>query len=149
MRYGLMFLMVLGGMLLAFQVPVNVRLRESLNSPVLSAATSFFVGAVVLLLIVATGALGGSGNGLEGFRSAPLWSFLGGICGASYVLFSILTLPRVGAAVTISCAILGQQIAALLVDSFGLFGAPRLPFTAARIAGVLLLVSGVFLLQRK
>lgn len=113
MRYPFLFLMVLGGLLLSFQVPINVRLRESLNSPVLSAATSFFIGATLLFLIVATGALGRTGNGLNGFRSAPLWAFLGGVGGASYVLFSILSLPRVGAAVTISCAILGQQVGAL------------------------------------
>lgn len=149
MRYSLMLLMVLGGLFLSFQVPINVRLRESLNSPVLSAATSFFVGAIVLFLIVAAGGLGGTGNGWNGYRAAPLWSLLGGVCGAGYVLFSILSLPRTGAAVTISCAILGQQVGALLVDSLGLFGTPRLAFTASRLAGVLLLAGGVLLLQRK
>ncbi len=149
MRLTLMLLMAVGGALLAFQVPINTRLRESLGSPILSAAVSFLVGTLVLFLIVASGVLGNFGNGLRGFREAPVWAYLGGLAGAFYVFFSILALPRVGAAVTISCAILGQQLGSLLIDSFGLFGVPRLPFTVTRGAGVLLLASGVWILQRR
>ena len=148
MRLFLILLMVVAGFGLAFQVAVNSGLRESLASPVLSASVSFIVGTLALLLIVALGQAGGAGAGAAGFRAAPWWAFLGGLGGASHALMSILTLPRVGAAPTITAAILGQQIGALLLDSFGWLGVQKCP-DALRIAGALLLLGGVLLMQRK
>ncbi|MND03318.1 hypothetical protein D3C83_230870 [compost metagenome] len=43
--------------------------------------------------------------------------------------------------------IVGQLAAALVIDHFGLFGAEVIPISAARVAGVLLLVGGVALIR--
>lgn len=149
MRFAFAALAALGGFAIAMQVPINSRLREAVASPVMSATISFVTGAAALLLITGTGALGGTGLGWAGMRTAPAWAYLGGLCGVCYVLFAILALPKVGAAVTIASAVFGQQAAALLVDSLGLFGVPRVPLTTARLAGAVLVLLGVWLVQRK
>ncbi len=149
MRWFFICLMAASGFCIALQVPINSRLREAVASPVLSATISFIVGTVALAVIAALGWLGGTGTGWAGLRSAPAWAFLGGICGACYVLFAIVAIARIGAAVTIGSAIFGQQVASLLVDTFGWFGATRVPPTPTRLLGALLLFLGVLLLQRR
>lgn len=143
------FLAVLGGFCIATQVPINSRLREAVASPVLSAAISFAIGTLAMLLMTALGVLGGVGSGWEGMRLAPAWAYLGGLCGASYVLFTILAIPKLGAALTVASAVFGQQVAALLVDSLGLFGVVRVPLTLTRLAGAALVFAGVLLVQKK
>jgi transporter family-2 protein len=96
-----------------------------------------------------TGALGGIGNAPAGFRVAPWWAFIGGACGAVYVVASVVALPKIGAARAVCAAIVGQQVASLLFDTFGWMGVPKTPLTPGRIAGSILLFVGVVLLQRK
>jgi transporter family-2 protein len=82
-------------------------------------------------------------------QSAPLWAYLGGALGVSFVLGSIIAIPRVGVVVVICAAILGQMVGSYLADSFGWFGVERVPFNPVRLAGMALLVAGVLLVQRK
>lgn len=145
----LIVLVVAAGSLMPVQIAINSRLREAVGSPVASALVSFLVGSAALLAVMALGGLGGRGAGMAGFATAPWWAFLGGLCGAFYVCLSIIALPRLGAAVIIAAAVLGQQAASLLLDSSGWLGVPRVPLTGGRLAGTLLLLLGVWLLQRR
>ncbi len=147
MRWALLVSVAAAGFGLSCQGAVNSRLREAVESPVLSAAISFGVGTVLLWSCVAAGLLGGAGAGARGLAQAPLWSLCGGLLGAFYVLAAILAVPKLGAALTISVAILGQQCAALLLDSTGWLGVPRAPLSLARVLGAALIVLGVALLQ--
>jgi transporter family-2 protein len=111
-----------------FQGPINARLRVAVDSPVLSAAISFLSGGLLLLCIMATGAFRGTGADLRGMQSAPLWAYLGGALGVSFVLGSIVATPQVGVVVVICAAILGQMVGSYLADSFGWFGVERVPY---------------------
>ena len=71
MRLLSTLVMLLAGFCLSIQGPISARLRLALESPVFAAAVSFLSGALVLLCITATGALGGTGAGLRGLQSAP------------------------------------------------------------------------------
>jgi transporter family-2 protein len=153
LRHGavgwLIVLVVAAGSLMPVQIAINSRLREAIGSPVASALVSFLVGTTALLVVMLLGGLGGKGTGFPGFATAPWWAFLGGLCGAIYVCLSIIALPRLGAAVIIAAAVLGQQVASMILDSSGWLGVPRVPLTGARLAGTLLLFVGVWLLQRR
>jgi bacterial/archaeal transporter family-2 protein len=143
------FAMVLAGFFISIQGPINARLRLAVESPVLSAAISFLTGGLVLLCIMASGAFGGTGAGLRGMQSAPLWAYLGGSLGVSFVLGSIIAIPQVGVVVVICAAILGQMAGSYLADTLGWFGVERVPFSPVRLAGIVLLVLGVLMVQRK
>jgi transporter family-2 protein len=84
-----------------------------------------------------------------GGLSVPAWAYLGGLCGAFYVLISIIALPRLGAVAVIALALVGQQVAAVVIDTFGLFNAPRIPLSGTRLLGVALVAIGVVLVQYK
>jgi bacterial/archaeal transporter family-2 protein len=149
MRFLLVLVMVIAGFFISIQGPINARLRVAAGSPVLSAAISFLSGGAILLCVMATGSFGGTGAGLRGLQSAPLWAYLGGVLGISFVLGSIVVIPKVGVVVVICAAILGQMLGSYLTDTFGWFGVERVPFNPARLVGIVLLLSGVLLVQRK
>ena len=149
MRLLPVLIMVVAGFFISIQGPINARLRLAVDSPVLSAAISFLSGGLVLLCIMATGAFGGTGTGLRGMQSAPLWAYLGGVLGISFVLGSIVAVPQVGVVVVICAAILGQMVGSYLVDTLGWFGVDKVPFNPVRLAGIGLMVLGVLLVQRR
>jgi len=149
MRSLLICLMVCAGFCIAIQGAVNSRLRLAVDSPVLSSAISFLSGGLVLILLMTTGALGGTGTGFKGIQTAPLWAFLGGVLGIGYVLGNILSIPRLGTATTICSAIVGQMAGSYLVDTLGWFGVAKLPFSLTRLVGMILLLVGVILVQKK
>ena len=149
MRLLPVLVMVAAGFFISIQGPVNARLRASVESPVLSAAISFLSGGLLLLCIMATGAFGGVGTGFRGMQSAPLWAYLGGALGVTFVLGSIVAIPQVGVVVVICAAILGQMAGSYLADTLGWFGVERVPFNPIRLTGIVLLVCGVLLVQRK
>jgi bacterial/archaeal transporter family-2 protein len=111
----LVLVMVIAGFFISIQGPINARLRVAVDSPVLSAAISFLSGGLILLCVMATGALGGTGTGFRGLQSAPLWAYLG----VSFVLGAIVAIPKVGVVVVICAAILGQMVGSYLADTFG------------------------------
>ncbi len=145
----MLVVMMLSGFGLGAQLVLNSRLREAVESPVLSALVSFTVGGALLAILMALGLFGGAGNAPAGFRGLPFWAFLGGICGAVYVVASIVALPRIGAATTVCATVLGQQVISLLFDTFGWLGVPRTPLTPGRLVGAAMLFVGVVLMQRK
>ena len=78
---------------------------------------------------------------------APWWVWTGGLLGAFYVLGSIVTAPKLGAATLVAMILAGQALASLAVDHFGWVGFDEQPVTVLRVAGVLLLAGGVALVR--
>lgn len=142
MNAGYVGLMVVVGLLMAFQAPINAALRT--NVGVLeSALVSFLVGAVLLTAVVATFGRGSLG----GLRSAPPWQFLGGAIGTVFVISSLLSAPKIGVAGLIVAALAGQMVGALAIDAFGWFNLERRPVDGWRLAGIVLLAVSVWLLN--
>jgi transporter family-2 protein len=78
---------------------------------------------------------------------APWGLYIGGLCGFIIILSLPFIFPKIGAAVTIALFILGQGVAALVIDHFGLLGMPKEPITLARVAGLLLVGGGLALIR--
>ena len=149
MQFGILALLILGGIGLTLQAAVNSRLREAVGVPVLSALISFGVGAAALGLLAAFGVLGRGRVSLSLLQGNPWWMWIGGLFGAFYVVLAVIGVPKVGSAVVVACAVFGQIAAALVLDSFGWLGVPRTPLNVWRIAGAVLLMAGVLLIQQK
>lgn len=134
------------GMALPTQFAVNSQLRNVVGGPVLAAGISFFVGTVALF--VATAVARRTLTDFGPVLSAPWWMYTGGLLGAGFVLASIILTPRLGAATTIGLVLTGQVIASIIIDHFGLFRVAVQEVTPPRLLGALLIVAGVFLVQR-
>ena len=81
---------------------------------------------------------------LQGSLKLPAWVWVGGVFGAIYVACFTVLIPRIGAASMICLAVLGQVTASMMLDQFGILQAPK-PVDAVRIAGALLVLTGVVL----
>lgn len=93
-RLALALFAALGGGLIAAQAPINARLRTAVGSPLLSAAISFTVGTVIL--VVAALATDAGRAGVAQVGAAPWWAWVGGICGATLVTATLMAAPRIG-----------------------------------------------------
>lgn len=134
------------GMAAPAQFAINSQLRNVVGGPVLAAGISFLIGTVALF--VAAVVVRRTVSGFGGVLSAPWWMYTGGLLGAGFVLASIILTPRLGAAATVGLFLAGQVIASIIIDHFGLFRAAVQEATPPRLLGVLLILAGVFLVQR-
>ncbi|SMF39697.1 DMT family transporter [Pseudobacteriovorax antillogorgiicola] len=137
--------LIIGG-LLALQGVINAKLSSYLPHPLQAAVISFSVGTTVLLALSLL--TGESPPSLSQWRSIPWYLFIGGLLGALMVSSAILLIPKIGATSFIGGIIVGQLIAALLLDHFGVLGLDIRPINSQRILGVVLLIAG-FLLTRR
>lgn len=135
------------GCFLALQVGVNGRLRVRAGDPVYAAAISSAIAAFSLILYSATVVRKPLPDATE-LTSAPWWIWAGGLMGAAYVATSLIMITRLGAAVMFSLIVVGQMLATLTMDHFGLLGLPRHEVSPLRVLGAVFLVAGVVLIRR-
>lgn len=141
----LLVALAVGG-LIPIQTAANSRLRASVgNKPVMPALISF--SSALFFAVVATTVL--RGNPVPQFSvDVPWWGWLGGVMGVCFVLGNILLFPRLGALETVVLPILGQVVMGLLVDRFGLFGAPAMPVSWMRVLGAAVVFAGIVVVLR-
>lgn len=135
------------GVILPIQIFANARLGAATGQPMLGAIINNFVGLLVMLAVALV--IGVRWPGAQAFAGLPVWAWLGGIIGATYVGFSLLLGPQLGGAAFFALTIAGQMLASLAIDHYGLFDAPTIAMTPSRVIGAVLLVIGVVLLLRK
>jgi len=133
---------VIVGAALAFQAPVNAALARSVGDPFWAATMQFGIGFVLLCIIAVTR---GGAPGLNEVRAIPWWALTGGALGAIWVLAAIWSIPRLGAVTMFGAMILGQLIAALLIDASGVFGLEARSINPTRLAAVAMVGCGVLL----
>ena len=75
-----------------------------------------------------------------------LWT--GGFFGAFIVLFTIIATPKLGAATLLAFILTGQMMVSLIFDHTGLFEFPIQPINPGRIAGVLFLIFGAWMIKK-
>ena len=103
---------------------------------------------VTLVLAVAVAVL--LGRGLPGLadiaRLQPV-EYGGGLIVAFYVLSATVLANKIGVANFIVMAVSGQIIFSLMIDHFGLFGAPVRPVNLLQVGGATLLLVGLVTTQ--
>ena len=75
------------------------------------------------------------------------WIGTGGALGAFFVTATIILVPKLGATTMVTTVLAGQMFASLLLAHFGLLGYPLHPVSLGRIAGVILVCVGVWLIK--
>lgn len=78
----------------------------------------------------------------------PQYWILSGVLGAFMVAGRTFLVPQVGVGMTMVLVIVGQIVSGVLMDSVGFLGSPVHAFSATRGFACLLLIGGVFLMQR-
>ncbi len=137
----LIFLAFAGGALLPIQMGVNGHLRAGLGHAMQATFVSFTVGAVGAL--IACLVMRVPFPKPEQIAAPALWMWFGGLCGTFYVWTTIMSGPKIGAALAVSLAIAGQLIMSALLDHTGALGFPQHSLSPLKLAGIGLVVAGV------
>jgi transporter family-2 protein len=137
-------LALIAGVAMPIQFAANTRLGQAVGGPITSAAISFFVGTIVLGVVVAGILVVGRGESptVPSAAEVPWWAWAGGFLGAFFVSMSIVLTPRLGASPTIGFIIGGQMIASIVLDHFGLLNLPTSPASLPKIGGAALVIVG-------
>jgi transporter family-2 protein len=139
----LSLLMFATGLTIPVMAAWNSRLGAELDSPWAAAFILFVLGAVICGIAML--ALGLPTHGW--FVATPLY-YAGGVVVSFYILSITWTAPRIGVANAVFFVLVGQIIAAALIDQFGLFGALKSALTTQRIIGIVLMLIGTYLARR-
>jgi transporter family-2 protein len=133
------------GGLVALQAPINSVLGRSVGTWQ-AAFLSFAIGTAALAVIAAltTGGIGQIGE----VRHVSLLYLTGGLLGAAYITSVLVTVRTLGLGGVTAATIAAQLAVSVVVDQFGLLGVAKQPITATRVAGVVLLGLGTYLVVR-
>ena len=141
--FAVLIMAVVGGCI-ALQAPINAGLGKSTGS--FAAATiSFAVGTVLLAAIVS---VSGKAGGLAEVAHVQWYYLLGGALGAAYVFSALVLVSQIGAGAVAAATVTGQLTTSVVLDQIGFLGLEQQPITATRVAGIVLLLAGTYLIVR-
>lgn len=132
---------LLGGVAIAIQAPVNGALGRSLGATLPAAAVSFGTGFVLLFVL----SLVSNGSAYARLAGVPWWQWAGGVVGAYYVWSVVWGVSSIGVVTAMAALILGQMIGALVMDAVGAFGLPVQQISLTRVLAVVCVACGVAL----
>jgi transporter family-2 protein len=135
----------LAGVVLPFQAASNAAVGRALGSPLWGALTSLIVSAIVVIAAVLVMRV--PAPDISKALQGSWWLWIGGVLGAIYVVGASALTPKLGAGGFLLLVVAGQITASVLVDHFGLMGLSPKPVNIAKLAGVILIFGGVFLVQ--
>lgn len=138
-------IMLLTGIGIPILAALNGGLGGRLGSPL---AASVILFGLALLIAIAGALVTGSLGDIRFSGDIPWIFYFGGLFVAFYVISVTFIAPRFGVGNAIFFVLVGQIASAAVIDHFGLFGAAQFPVDSKRIAGIALMVAGVWLARR-
>lgn len=134
------------GIAIALQVAVNGQLGVHLQSSIHAGLISCAGGASILLITILC-QRSYKNIMLLTKEKTPLYTYIGGILGASYIFINASLVPQIGAGTVVVLVLLGQILVSLCIEHFGLFGAYVQRISNIKIIGVVLMVIGIYLIK--
>lgn len=138
---------VFAGIAMAVQSGINAQLRSAINHPILAAFISFATGTILLAVLLIF-----SKQTLPSFATMSdisWYKYIGGSLGVFIVSVAILSVQQIGAANMFVLIVSGQLITAVIMDQLGVLGLQQSPITIQKIIGIVLLIAGAYLVNRK
>lgn len=144
MSYWLVILIgLIGGVAVGLQSPISGAMGQRVGP----AASSFIIhlGGLIAttVLLLARG-----GEKIRAWPTVPWYMLIAGVFGLVLFLTINVTLPRLGGAMMVTLVIIGQLTMGIIIDHFGLLGVTPRPVELVRVAGMLVLVAGAYLISR-
>lgn len=138
------FLMLASGIGIPIMATLNAGIGQQLQSPVAATVILFGVGLVLAGVALAFAGLPGAAQ----LRAVEPWRYLGAVLVVFYILSVTWAAPRIGVGNAIFFVLVGQLIAAAVIDHYGLWGAIQSSLTLRRAAGIVVMMIGVYLARK-
>ena len=143
--WWLLLLPLIAGACLPLQAGINGQLARQVSSTLSAALISFIVGTLALLLMVLVQREAPSLGALKGLS---WWHWSGGLLGAFFIFIAAFAGPRIGALLLMTLVLAGQLGMALTLDHFGWAGFREASVSLGKLAGLALIVAGIWLIRR-
>lgn len=143
--WSLLVMAFVSGALMPLQAGINGLLAREVSSVLNAATISFLVGTAALLLLALWQRDTVSISSLKGLQ---WWHWAGGLLGAFFVFTAAFVAPRIGALLFMALVLLGQLSSAVFLDHQGWVGYKEIPINMGKIAGLLLILSGIWVIRR-
>ncbi len=135
------FLVLLAGILQSAMMSFNGLLAESVSLWGVSFIVHFSGGFLLVLYILLVV------REKITLRGMPWYLYSAGFFGVLLVSVSSWCVGILGAAVTTCLSVAGQLFISAVIDHYGLFHVPRVPFSIKRIPCFLMILAGIILLN--
>ena len=138
---------VLSGCLSAAVGAILASLGQVIGSAIQATTVLFAIATVVMIVFCC---INGSVTKLPrafSTHNAPWWIWMGGPLGAIIVYGNAWLIPVIGVSVFMMALLIGQLLLSLLMERNGWLGAPRKHISWSQLAGILIMLAGVFLIK--
>ena len=143
--WSLLAMAFVSGALMPLQAGINGLLAKEVSSVLNAATVSFLVGTMVLLALAV---FQRDTVSIESLKNLHWWHWAGGLLGAFFVFTAAFVAPRIGALLFMVLVLLGQLSSAVFLDHQGWVGYKEIPINFGKIAGLLLILGGIWLVRR-
>jgi transporter family-2 protein len=134
---------LIGGIAVGVQSPIagamGQRVGGVASSFIIHVSGAIFSGLFLLLR---------GGEKIKDWTTLPWYMLIAGIFGLILYLTINVTLPRLGSTMMVALIIVGQLVAGVVIDHFGLLGVVTRHIDLPRALGVVVLVLGAYLVAR-
>ncbi len=139
-------LMIFAGIGIPVMAALNSGLGLKLQNPGLATIILVIVAlfSAVVVMLVTPGQ-----NVFAIPRSTPFYFYLAGILFIFYISTISWVAPKFGFGNAITFILLGQLISMCVIDHYSLFNAVQYSFSWQRLIGILLMISGIYLIVKK
>ena len=136
---------VVAGAAQAFATAMSGQMRAGFNNIWLASAIVFAINAFFYASMFALRPL--PLPSVASLSAMPWWAPLSGLLGGLAGFAGFLFVDKIGAGVVNGVLLTANIVASVAIDHFALLGVPAHPASAARIAGALLMIAGVALIN--
>ena len=143
--WWLLALPFIAGSFLPLQAGINGQVSRHFGSVMSAAMLSFAVGTVALFCIVL---FRQELPGVQALRGLNWWHWCAGLLGMVFIATAAFAGPRIGALLFMALVLAGQLSMALLLDHFGWAGFRQSSISLGKIAGLVLIFGGVWMIRR-
>lgn len=134
---------LLGGIAIGFQNPLASLMGQRVGA--IEGAFIIHIGGAAAAFLPVLALRGG---GLGAWRGVPWYALGAGVLGVIVITAVSYTIPRIGVAATVVLVVGAQLVVSVLVDHFGVLEAIARPLDLQRLAGIVLLIGGAWLVLR-
>ena len=126
------------------QTAINTNMGQYVKHPLLATFISFSV-STILILFLTLATCHTLVPDAETAAGIPWWGWLGGVMGLVGVTLLVVIFPKLGGVQTVLLPMLGMTVTSMVIDNLGLFGCERIPFEIKNLAGLAVVIGGLFL----
>ena len=120
---------------------LNGRVGRALGEPFYASVMLF--GVAIILALVVSVIFGKAAPSVQNLQTLWPMDYTAGFIVAFYVISATVLAGKIGVANFIVMAVSGQIMFSLMIDHFGLFGAPVKPINMTQLVGAVLLLIGL------